>query len=80
MPEPSDDNDYAGARGLGPTGYVDESRRGHFIPRQARGQNQPVRMSRDTGNDLQPTVPGGRVQPLPPPRAQQNQNNDRTAP
>lgn len=31
MPEPSDN--YAEARGLGPSGYVDESRRGHFIPR-----------------------------------------------
>jgi len=70
--------DYAESRGLG---YVDNSRRGHFIPDQSRGQNAPVRMGGAQGANLNynirqrqqesdarsigPTIPGGRVEPLP---------------
>ena len=35
------DGGYADNRGLG---YVDEGRRGHFIPEYARGNDAPVRM------------------------------------
>lgn len=46
----------AEARGLGiPEGYVDDSRRGHFINSNARAPERPVR------SDIGPTQPGGRV-------------------
>ena len=65
MPETRNDG-YAEARGLG---MPDNQRRGHYIPTNARAQNVPVRV-----NDIGPTMPGGRVQPLPPPRGNANRN------
>ena len=66
---PSNDH-FAEARGLG-GGYMDDGRRGHYIPSNARGQNMPVQVNRG-GNDLMATQPGGRVQPLPPARGMNN--------
>lgn len=64
---------YAESRGLG---YVDDGRRGHYIPSGARGQNAPVRMNNDYNQNrrdfdarsIRPTVPSGRVEPLGPPQ------------
>lgn len=56
---------YAEARGLGippknerGLGYVDEGRRGHFIPSNARGEQQHVRVNNP---DLQLTNPNPRA-------------------
>jgi len=55
---------------------VDDNRRGDFIPSNWRAENQPVRRF----NDIQPTVPTGRVEPPPARRPTNNQQPQRTQP
>lgn len=53
-----------------PSGHMDDNKRGHYIPTNARSENQPVRPPRMAG--IAPTQPGGRVEPLGPPRGGDN--------